>query len=188
MSQDADAVMIAGNGDIYTAPVGSTLPVDPTTALDAAFIQLGYVSQDGVTWRNEQTKEPINVWQSFYAIKYRVTETSAEMEFILKQFDINTLPFAMGGGTITTTAGPPIFHTYVPPAPETIDERSVVLAWKYSTYDYRMVVPRMMVTGSIETVLSRGQESELPVTLSLLGAPGVDAFAMYTSDPAFAAA
>ena len=36
-------------GAIHTAPVGTTLPTSATEALDAAFVDLGYVSSDGLT-------------------------------------------------------------------------------------------------------------------------------------------
>lgn len=36
-------------GAVYIAPLGSTLPTDATTALDVAFVSLGYVSEDGIT-------------------------------------------------------------------------------------------------------------------------------------------
>lgn len=39
-------------GAVYIAPLGSTLPTDATTALDAAFKSLGYVSEDGITNNN----------------------------------------------------------------------------------------------------------------------------------------
>lgn len=43
-----------------------------------------------------------------------------------------------------------------------------------------------MVTGSVETVLSRNQESDLPMTWSVLGTPGADAYSLLTTDTAFA--
>ena len=42
-------------GGIWTAPLGTTLPKDATTALDVAFKSLGYVSDDGLT--NEITTD-----------------------------------------------------------------------------------------------------------------------------------
>ena len=36
-------------GALYWAPLGTPLPTDATTALDNAFINLGYVTEDGLT-------------------------------------------------------------------------------------------------------------------------------------------
>lgn len=49
-------------GAVYCAPKGSTLPTDATTALDAAFKALGYVSEDGVTNTNSPETETIKAW------------------------------------------------------------------------------------------------------------------------------
>lgn len=39
-------------GAVFRAPLGTTLPTDTSSALDAAFMCLGYVSEDGVTNSN----------------------------------------------------------------------------------------------------------------------------------------
>jgi hypothetical protein len=49
-------------GAIYVAPLGSTLPTDSTTALDAAFKCLGYVSEDGVTNSNSPESDNVKAW------------------------------------------------------------------------------------------------------------------------------
>ena len=188
MAQSADAIMIAGTGSVYVGPVGSTLPIDPTTALDAALIDLGYLTEDGATLRDEKTKEPINAWQSFYPVKYVVTDASAEIEFVLRQWDVVTVPLAFGGGAITTTAGPPIVYTYTPPAPEDIDERALVLDWDYDTYNFRLIVPKVMVTSGVDSQLTRGQASDLPITLGVIGTDGASPYTIVTDHPDWAAA
>jgi hypothetical protein len=49
-------------GAIYAAPLGSTLPTDSSTALDAAFKCLGYVSEDGVTNNNSPESDSVKAW------------------------------------------------------------------------------------------------------------------------------
>lgn len=50
------------SGAIWRAPLGSTLPTDATTALDAAFKCLGYVSEDGLTNENSPETDNIKAW------------------------------------------------------------------------------------------------------------------------------
>ncbi len=49
-------------GAIFRAPLGSTLPTDATTTLDAAFVQLGYASEDGLTNSNSPESDNIAAW------------------------------------------------------------------------------------------------------------------------------
>lgn len=50
------------SGGVWVAPLGSTLPTDATTALDAAFVCLGYVSEDGLENANEMDVSDIKAW------------------------------------------------------------------------------------------------------------------------------
>ena len=50
------------SGSIYYAPSGTVLPSDSTTALAAEYLQLGYVSEDGVTNSNSADGAPVNAW------------------------------------------------------------------------------------------------------------------------------
>lgn len=49
-------------GAIYHAPSGTTLPTDATTALNAAFKNLGYVSEDGLVNTNTASTEQLKAW------------------------------------------------------------------------------------------------------------------------------
>lgn len=50
------------SGAIHRAPVGTTLPTDATTALDAAFACMGYISEDGVTNNNSPESDRVRAW------------------------------------------------------------------------------------------------------------------------------
>lgn len=49
-------------GHVYRAPLGTTLPTDAVTALGVAFVDLGYISEDGVTNANSPESSVINAW------------------------------------------------------------------------------------------------------------------------------
>lgn len=49
-------------GHIFRAPVGTTLPTDATTALDNAFVDMGYASEDGLKNDNSPESTVIKAW------------------------------------------------------------------------------------------------------------------------------
>lgn len=49
-------------GAIFVAPKGTALPVDATTPLAAAFVNLGYASEDGLVNGTETDTNDINAW------------------------------------------------------------------------------------------------------------------------------
>lgn len=49
-------------GAVFVAPVGTELPTDVTTALDEAFQNVGYISEDGVVNTNSPDTDTIKEW------------------------------------------------------------------------------------------------------------------------------
>ena len=49
-------------GAMSRAPLGTALPTDTTTALNEAFVALGYISEDGLTNKNSPESDEIKAW------------------------------------------------------------------------------------------------------------------------------
>jgi hypothetical protein len=88
-------------GAIYTAPIGTTLPTDATTALDNAFVCLGYVSEDGLSNNNELSVEAIKAWGG--NIVYRsLTEMNDEFGLsLIETENVDVLKTVYGESNVT---------------------------------------------------------------------------------------
>ncbi len=68
-------------GHVYRAPYGTALPTDAKTALSSAYIDMGYISEDGVTNANTPESEIIKAWGG---IPVLTVQTSKEDKYKLK--------------------------------------------------------------------------------------------------------
>ena len=92
------------SGAIYTAPIGTTLPTDATTALSNAYVCLGYVSEDGLSNNNELSVEAIKAWGG--NIVYRsLTEMNDEFSLsLIETENVDVLKTVYGESHVTVDA------------------------------------------------------------------------------------
>lgn len=183
-TKTADEIVVGANGSIYVAPVGSTVPASIGTALGAAWTELGYTSEDGVTWVDGKSLKSIRAWQSFYDLRRIVESKEGSLAFQLLQWNGDNVRLAYGGGTVSEPV--PGDYRYTPPDPADIDERAMAVEWQDGTKNYRLTFPKGMVTENVETNIVRSDGALLPITFALLGEEGVEPFILDTDDPAFA--
>jgi len=65
MTNDANKAIVAKpkvTGGLLVAPLGTPLPTNETSALNAAFKAVGYVTEDGVTRAESRDTSPIKAW------------------------------------------------------------------------------------------------------------------------------
>ena len=91
-------------GYMFVAPQGSTLPTDYETALDAAFLNVGYLGDDGIVFSDSSSND------SFYDLNGDSIETSAseiEKTFTVtfREIKKDTLAILVGSANVTDADG-----------------------------------------------------------------------------------
>lgn len=186
-AKEVDQIVVGANGSVWVAPVGTAAPASEIAAYGAGWIELGYVSEDGVSIKEARTIKDIMVWQLFYAARKIVTSRAFEAKLSLSQWSLTTVPLAFGGGAVTeVTSG---HYKYTPPSPETIDERALGIDWIDGTKHYRLIIPRGLVSADTESKLARTDAALLPITFAVIGDDAGGApWYILNDDPAFEAA
>lgn len=109
MTLTAANVRVGVTGSVYTAPTGTALPTTVGGALNAAFIDLGYISEDGVTTSTSTDTNDIKAWQNGDIVRKVMTSHDFTMAFTMLETNENTLAvyygnFTHGAGAASGTA------------------------------------------------------------------------------------
>lgn len=101
---DPENVRIGITGALYKAPTGSTAPTDAATALDAAFVNLGYVSDDGISENWEDSVNDVIAWQNGTHVRSAITESKFGLELSLLETKGAVLEMFHRGSTMVEVA------------------------------------------------------------------------------------
>ena len=131
-------------GALFVAPIGTALPTDSVTALNAAFKGLGYVSEDGLV--NSITRETDNVkaWGGDTVLSPTTSFEDTYQVTLIETVNIDTLKLIFGSDNVTVgTNG----ETTVTVNSNELDEWSFVAETLLRDGSVRrQVIPRAKVT------------------------------------------
>lgn len=97
-------------GGVWIAPAGTTLPTDGTTALATAFVNMGYISEDGYVQSIETDTEEIQAWGGDTVL----TEQSSYSETHTVNFietNVDTLKVIYGASNVTQAGSTITVHS-----------------------------------------------------------------------------
>lgn len=90
------------SGGIYFAPAGTTLPTDATTALDQAFLNLGYISDDGLTNTIDTDTNQINAWGGDQVLSSQASYAESYTYNLLEVASANAAKHFWGDANVKT--------------------------------------------------------------------------------------
>lgn len=151
-----------GPGKLHIAPLGSTLPTDLATALDAAFQEIGY-TEDGSEVAYEMTSEPVEVAEELDPVFNKVVGRSGTVVFQMVEVTARNLTIAFNGGTVTDNT---TYVTYEPPDPGSEVRR--ILVFESEDGEERWVFRQVFQTGSVSVGRRKGAaKATLPVAMAI---------------------
>lgn len=87
-------------GAIHVAPAGTALPTDATTALNSAFVNLGYVSEDGLTNESGGAVQTLHAWGKDIVLAMEGDPETYSWT-LLEVLDENVQKFVRGSANVT---------------------------------------------------------------------------------------
>lgn len=185
MTVNDDAVRVGVTGSVYVAPVGTALPTDVTTALNAAFVDVGHISEDALTESLEITTELLRSWQRPIGIRTLTTEVAWTFQFQMLETSPLNLELYYGGAETTVAGG--VATTAIKAWPEPV-AKAVVIEILDGNIITRFAIPKVEIgeRGEINHVNTAGTFYD--VTVNVLGTSLDDMGFRITNDPELIAA
>jgi len=178
MAGDIDNPRIWEGADLYAAPVGSTAPVDLTTAWAEAWEPAGLLSEDGMSESRDQDSADHYAWGG---ILVRTTRSKHKRTITVTCLEDNLVVFGLvnPGSTATTTTGVTKRIVKVP----TTDPRAFGLELTDGAITKRRVIPKGEITEVAEVALSDSEMTAYALTITIYPAADGTLYIDLTDDP-----
>lgn len=152
-------------GYIFVAPCGTKLPTDYTTALDEAFVNIGYVNKDGLTESVDfDTSDAVQDMNGQTVIDEQRSSASEAIKFTPLSINKVAAAFQYGSGNVTDASGlVTIKHNWLNADEDLSAVCELVLKGRRR---WRKVIPKGHVNGLDDLALNKDNAAGREVTLA----------------------
>lgn len=150
-------------GAIFMAPIGTTLPTDSTTALNSAFVELGYASDAGVVNSESRETETIKAWGGDTVLKPFTGKEDTFKFTLIEALNIDALKLVYGESNVSGALSTGIT---IKSAAEDLDYHSFVIEMVLNGAVKRIVIPSAKVTEVGDITYADGEAIGYDTTLS----------------------
>lgn len=153
---------------IYTAPLGTTMPIDAVVAMATTFYDLGSLAEDGAVFNEDKSSTPTYDYEG-NLVRDVVTRRTYTLTGTLLQQNSQLDAVTYGGGVTTVVGG---VSTYVPPSGRTNTPYAAVLEWVDGATSVRYLIPKLTSSTGASKPFSQGVVAT-PITLTINATTGV---------------
>ena len=185
MALDATYVAkpISVTGGIKVAPLGTVTPTDPTSVLNAAFKELGYVTEDGLKLSHDASDDKIKVWGGVTIRTIRSDYSATITGTLVSTLDVDVLKNVFGDSLVTQKSG----FIAIKHAADIAPEKVYIIETKDASNcgRKRYVIPKGQISVSGDVNLSHKEITGFEITIEALAdKDGVCYYEFIESSPA----
>lgn len=178
-------------GAIMAGPVGTALPTNAVIAPNVAFLDMGYISEDGVSLSQSSSWEKIKDWGGDQVRRF-LTEFTGTLKFTFLETNDDALKATYGAANVTVTAAGASVGKYTAVKLNSVEPTP--LSWVINIADstlvdlprkVRIVVPQGQITERGDISYSRNAAIMYPVTLEAYPDSSGNSIYVYSTDGDF---
>ncbi|WP_457659174.1 phage tail tube protein [Streptomyces microflavus] len=181
MSLNANAVRVAVTGAAYVAAPKSTLPTDSTSGWGAAFTDIGWISDDGITESNSTDATEIKGWQGGQTVRKVISSSEMTFQFTAIETSKTVLELYHKGSKVATVSGKSVLAIKAPGP----DRRTFGFDVIDGDAHIRIVIPDGEVTETGDITYKSDEAVAYELTITAYPGPDGTVAIKYSDDPAW---